>query len=65
MDVNPTNRPFTSILGSSQEQELQEKIRQRAYELYLERGEEHGHDVEDWIRAEREIRGQYFRSMAA
>ena len=27
----------------------------RAYELFLERGSEHGRDVEDWLRAEREV----------
>jgi Protein of unknown function (DUF2934) len=27
----------------------------RAYELFLERGGEHGRDVEDWLRAEREL----------
>jgi hypothetical protein len=27
----------------------------RAYQLYLERGSEHGRDVEDWLRAEREL----------
>ena len=32
-----------------------EHIAQRAYELFLERGGEHGHDVEDWLRAEGEI----------
>ena len=32
-----------------------EAIRARAYELYLERGGEHGRDVEDWARAEAEI----------
>lgn len=30
-------------------------IARRAYELYLARGGEHGHDVEDWLRAEREL----------
>jgi hypothetical protein len=29
----------------------------RAYDLYLARGGGHGHDVEDWVRAERELRG--------
>jgi hypothetical protein len=29
----------------------------RAYDLYLARGCEHGHDVEDWLRAERELNG--------
>ena len=28
-----------------------------AYALYLARGAEHGHDVEDWLQAERELRG--------
>jgi len=27
----------------------------RAYELFLARGGEHGRDVEDWLRAEREL----------
>lgn len=33
----------------------QEAISARAYEHYLARGE-HGHDVEDWLRAEEELR---------
>lgn len=28
----------------------------RAYELYLARGGEHGHDLDDWLRAESELR---------
>jgi hypothetical protein len=32
-------------------------IARRAYDLYLGRGCEHGHDVEDWIQAERELQG--------
>lgn len=35
---------------------LEEYIRQRAYRLYEERGCEDGHAVEDWLRAEREVR---------
>jgi hypothetical protein len=31
-------------------------IARRAYDLYLTRGSEPGHDVEDWLRAERELR---------
>jgi hypothetical protein len=31
-------------------------IARRAYELYLARGCEHGHDVDDWVQAERELR---------
>jgi len=32
-----------------------EQVRQRAYELFEARGYEHGHDREDWLRAEAEI----------
>ncbi len=31
-------------------------IARGAYDLYLARGCEHGHDVEDWLQAERELR---------
>jgi NADPH:quinone reductase-like Zn-dependent oxidoreductase len=31
------------------------EIRGRAYEIYLERGEEPGRDLEDWLQAEREL----------
>lgn len=30
-------------------------IAARAYERFIERGREHGHDLEDWLEAEREI----------
>ena len=30
-------------------------IARRAYDLYLARGREDGHDVEDWLQAEREL----------
>jgi hypothetical protein len=33
----------------------QELIRIRAYELFEQRGCEHGHDTDDWIQAEKEI----------
>jgi hypothetical protein len=32
-----------------------EEIARRAHELYLQRGGEHGKDVEDWVRAEKEL----------
>ena len=32
-----------------------EAIARRAFELYVERGCEDGHDLEDWLRAEREV----------
>ena len=32
-----------------------EEIRLRAYEIYLERGEQPGCDLDDWFQAEREL----------
>jgi hypothetical protein len=32
-----------------------EEIRRRAYEIYLERGEEPGHELDDWFQAIREL----------
>lgn len=34
----------------------EEQIAKRAYELWLDRGCEHGHDIEDWKQAEDELR---------
>ena len=36
-------------------------IAQRAYALYLARGSEDGHDVEDWLQAERELQDEGIR----
>ena len=30
----------------------------RAYQLFEQRGGEHGHDLEDWLRAEAEVVGK-------
>lgn len=39
-------------------EDLQERIKLRAYELYEARGCIHGHHEEDWADAERQIREQ-------
>lgn len=31
-------------------------IARRAYELYEQRGRDHGHDLDDWLQAERDLR---------
>jgi hypothetical protein len=38
---------YFEVLGS--------RIAERAYELYVQRGQEDGHDLEDWLEAERQI----------
>ncbi len=36
-------------------QVVRDLIAQRAYERFIARGYQHGHDVEDWLSAEREL----------
>ena len=43
--------------GGNQTSADREQIRQRAYELYLERGRQDGSAEEDWFQAELEILG--------
>jgi Protein of unknown function (DUF2934) len=35
-----------------------EEIRQRAYEIYLDRGAAPGFELDDWLQAERELRSR-------
>ena len=35
--------------------ERQDRVRSRAYEIYLERGGQDGHALDDWLRAESEL----------
>jgi hypothetical protein len=41
--------------GNGSPADLEAKIRERAYQLYQERGSTPGHEKEDWLRAEHEI----------
>lgn len=41
---------------SSQPDDLAERIRQRAYEIYLARGNDNGNEIDDWLEAERQLR---------
>jgi Protein of unknown function (DUF2934) len=44
---------------------LEEEIRRLAYQLYEDRGRKHGHDLDDWVRAEAEVTGSVVRTRAA
>jgi hypothetical protein len=35
-----------------------QRIAERAYRLYLDRGAEDGHALEDWLQAEQEVLGE-------
>jgi hypothetical protein len=60
MAKEPGKRPITSV--PVEPEILEYQIRERAYELYQERGNEDGHDVEDWLRAEAELKSSKPRS---
>ena len=34
---------------------IEERVRRRAYELYVQRGNEAGSELDDWLQAEEEI----------
>jgi len=61
MPVKTAVRPASaSLSGVSQSTvNLDEEIRRRAYELYLQRNGQDGDPVGDWFVAEREIRARY------
>lgn len=45
---------------SMDQEEINEKIRNKAYELFEKRGYSHGNDLADWLEAERLIKtGRY------
>jgi hypothetical protein len=47
-----TKREEVSVVNSTRDEE----IRRRAYEIYLERGEQPGRELDDWLQAERELK---------
>jgi hypothetical protein len=46
---------MNDVMTTSNGSVTQEAIAKRAFELFVERGCEHGHHEEDWLRAEREL----------
>jgi hypothetical protein len=57
--INPKEDRVTPPTGGESQhryfEDLGSRIANRAYELYVQRGQEHGHDFEDWLEAERQI----------
>jgi hypothetical protein len=50
-----TSSPAETNFPSAGSQPTRDQIALRAYEIYLERGCEPGHELEDWTQAEREL----------
>ena len=58
--VSPDNNPATQAYPG-----IEEEIRLRAYELYVERGRQDGFQEEDWARAESEVLSRHQREKSA
>lgn len=53
--MNPEDEIIVLIDDEDAERLRKEAVARRAYELFLARGGAHGRDVEDWLRAERDV----------
>jgi len=62
---NPTTKTARTFGRTAAEDDQEEQIRTRAYELYEARNRGDGHDIEDWLEAEAEITGRTGRTAAA
>jgi hypothetical protein len=51
--VIPEDQP--SVASENHRAITEDDVAQRAYELFLARGRVDGHDVEDWLEAERQL----------
>lgn len=58
MILKPTPTPHNKPEANPSAEEVQEQIRQRAYELYEARGREDGHELDDWLQAQSEVTGK-------
>lgn len=66
MSLKPKRNGSTELQATSTQAEAgvsvknsarDEEIRHRAYEIYLERGQQPGRELDDWLQAQRELEG--------
>ena len=62
MSSDPRKKSPTAVTSEPDERDLERQISMRAYELYEARGREDGHEQEDWLRAEEEIKSKKART---
>jgi hypothetical protein len=62
---SPARQVVTEIRKSARTLDLNEEIRRRAYEIYLERHGTAGDEHQDWLNAEREIRARHRQEFSA
>ena len=57
-ETAPKSVKATSLKAASKTAPTFEDIAKRSYEIYLARGAQPGHEVEDWLAAEAELSGK-------
>ena len=66
MSLKPKRNGNTQLQATSTQAEAEvsvknsacdEEIRRRAYEIYVERGQQPGRELDDWLQAQRELEG--------
>ena len=66
--VTPEPRKLEMVKNESRKNvvpiNLEDEIRQRAFEIYQQRGSGAGSEAEDWLAAEREVRQRYRQQSA-
>jgi Protein of unknown function (DUF2934) len=65
--MNAENIPQSILQSNVPEQSRRNgpslaQIRERAFEIHIERGGIHGCDLDDWLQAERELQEKYNKS---
>ena len=61
---NPMSASARALELPSENLSLEEQIQRRAYELYVERGNQSGSELDDWLQAEEEILRRQEHSLA-
>lgn len=62
MAASRGGRPKTTRIVANSPTASRDEVAQVAYELFQRRGGVHGHDLEDWVEAERIVRARRRRS---
>jgi hypothetical protein len=65
MSPRQKSSPASGKAPRSTSHPTHEEIEFRGYQMYLERGGEHGRDVEDWLQAQLELLKKYKKSRAS
>ncbi|HET8761525.1 MAG TPA: DUF2934 domain-containing protein [Nitrospiria bacterium] len=58
MGKRTETRGSSRAIPSEGENKIRQRIAERAYQLFQERGQVNGHDIDDWLQAERQIQAE-------